>query len=143
MKKKLIISVLSVLVVGMLLCLPYWINDVACSVYREEIVDGIEDVSGINILQVVNACGNSSGKGNHTDLYVAILVETSLTETDIKNEIVNISSVHDVEKNGHSTLVMEIMNLNFNEETFNSNQNCYILEFSKESPCSIFDMRGH
>lgn len=143
MRKKLFASVFGVIFFLIILFLPYRINDAACSVYRNEIEDRVANVSEINVLQVVNGCGNSVGTGNHTDLYVAVLVETSLFENDLKERITNVSLVHDVEQKGNSTLAMEIIGLSFSEVELDSNLNYYILEFAKESPCSDFDMRGH
>ncbi len=142
-KKKLCISAFCLIFIIIISYLPYRINDFSCSVYRNKIEDSLANISEVNVLQVVSGCGNSSGTGNHTDLYVAVLVETSLFEEDLKNKITNVSWIHNVEQDGNSTLAMEIIGLNFNEAKFNSNLNYYILEFAKASPFSAFDMRGH
>ncbi len=142
MKKKLLISVCSFLFIVIIFCLPYWINDFSCSVYRNKIEDSVANIPEVNVLQMVSGCGNSNGTGDHTDLYVAVLVETSLVEEDLENIIPNVSWVHNAEQNGNSTLAMKNIGLNFKEVKFNSNLNYYILEFVKRSPCSAFDMRG-
>lgn len=142
MKKKLLISVFSFLFIVILFCLPYWINDFACSVYRNKVEDSVVNISEVNVLQVISGCGNSSGTGDHTDLYVAVLVETRLLEKELKNKIANVSWVHNVKQNGNSTLAMEIIGLKFNKVKHNRGFYYYILEFVNKSPCSAFDMRG-
>lgn len=144
--KKIIIGMLIGILIASLItisaCVPYWIDDLALSTYKEEIEKRIDDIPEVATLQVVSGCGNNSGTGNHTDLYVAVLVETNLEIDDIKNKITGITDVYDC-ANGYRTLAMYIINLSFNEESHSGSENCYILEFSKRAPCSAFDMRGH
>ncbi len=140
MNKKIIIGCLIIFFIIIILCLPYWINDVACLIYKNEIKNNLAEISELNVIEILNACGNSSGTGNHTDLYVAVLAETNLTEADIKNKISDVDLIYDTEKNTYSTLAMRTMNLSFK---LKSKQKSYILEFHKPSPCSDFDFRGH
>ena len=137
MNKRIITSCLIIFFIIIIICLPYWINDIACLIYKNQIKNKLAEISELNVIEILNACGNSSGTGNHTDLYVAVLVETSLSETDIKNSISEVCYVHEAEKN---SLAMRIMNLSFK---LKSNRKSYILEFKKLSPCSFFDFRGH
>ncbi len=144
MRKALKVGIIvSGVIVGVLVhCLPYWINDYSCSVYREEVESSLADVSEISVLQVVNGCGNSSGTGDHTDLYVAALVKTDLSEADIENRIADIVEIHDVSEDGKVTSSMEHVNLRFDEENYDGKGNLYILEFSKRTPFSWLDLRG-
>ena len=140
--KKIIIGIIIASLVVISVCVPCWVDDLALSGYEEKIEKSIAEVPEIKVLQVVSGCGNSSGTGDHTELYVAVLVETNLYEDDIKNKITGITDVHDVRANGYKTLVMDMIDLNFDEKSYNGRGNCYILEFSERAPCSSFDMRG-
>lgn len=124
-------------------CLPYWVNDISCYLYKNKIEDEVFANSKVKVLQVINGCGNSSGGGNHTDLYVGILIETVLSKDELLYEFSDVRYVYNIEKRGEKTLAIKNMNLRFDEQKYSDNQDYYILEFIKESPCSEFDMRGH
>ncbi len=145
--KKTIICVVCVIIGVILLRLPYQINDRACLEYRKEIEASFIDMPEVAVLQVVSGCGNSSGTGDHTDLYVAVLVETGLDKENLEKEISDIAEIHDVRETGDKTFAMDMIDLSFEEENYTDNANYYIIEFLKESPfagtpLSALDLRG-
>lgn len=145
MKKKLIIS--SCVICGIIFniiifSLPYLVNDALCSDYRDEIEASLADVADITVLQVVNGCGNSSGTGDHTDLYVAALVKANLGEDVIERAFPDAMDIQAVADEGERTLAMELINLSFDEENYDDSKNLYIIEFSKRTLFSWLDLRG-
>ena len=124
------------------LSVPCWLNDELCSEYRSEIEASLADVPEITVLQVINGCGNTSGTGDNTDLYVAALVKANLDEDSIERAVPGTMDIQAVADEGESTLSMEIINLNFAEENYNDSENLYIIEFSKRTAFSWLDLRG-
>lgn len=139
--KKTIICVACVIIGVILLCLPYQINNHACSKYRSEIETSLANVADITVLQVVNGCGNSSGTGDHTDLYVAALVKAN-SRDGIERAFPDAMDVRAVVDEGERTLAMELINLSFDEENYDDSKNLYIIEFSKRTLFSWLDLRG-
>ena len=145
MKKVLIIGASCILTIAFILavfCISYWVDDYALSVYREEVEKSLSEVPEVTVLEVVSGCGNSSGTGDHTELCVAVLIETALDKDDIRGKVADITDIYDVYENGYKTLVMDRIDLRFKEENYNGSVNCYILEFLKRAPCSSLDFRG-
>ncbi len=140
--KKTIICVACVIIGVILICLPYQINNRACSKYRSEIEARLANVADITVLQVVNGCGNSSGTGDHTDLYVAALVKANSREDAIERAFPDAMDVRAVVDEGERTLAMKLINLSFDEENYDDSKNLYIIEFSKRTLFSSLDLRG-
>jgi len=142
-KRIITIFYITILAFVVLCFMPGWINDISCRIYRNEVESSLADESYINVLQLLHECGNSSGTGNHTDLYVVALVETDIQREKLEDKVPGVREVFDADKNNYITPAMKIMNLKFNKESAGDGRNCYILEFSRPSPCYAFDISGH
>lgn len=114
------------------------IDDIALNHYEEETTSALELPPDTKIIGTVSKCGNTSGTGNHTEMYLAVLVKTSLSEKTW-NEYGFIS--HSVSADGEQTYTMKVLNLDFPH--MDEPDGCYILEYAEDAPCSSFDLRGH
>lgn len=85
--------------------------------------------------------GNTGGTGNHTEIWVAILIKTELSEQEIE-EFYN-RDVQKVDKENQKTFVMNT------DQNFSSLQGIsdytgyYIVEYIGVPVFSFFDLRGH
>ena len=145
-KSTILIPVIAVLSVWLLIGLifsPYIINDIACANYENKVNNIVSNEENVKLLEIVSGCGNSSGTGNHTDLYVAVLIETSLSKEKVKEAFNNVRGINLIKTYNEQTLAMSIINLQFSKTEFINDKNYYILEFVKKAPLSDFDLRGH
>ncbi len=127
--------------------LPMLINDISLPNYENQILQELNLPDGVVIEEYISACCNSSGTGDHTDLYVAVLVKSTVDVEILKQSMENFHLedthyfVHDVEACGDITLAMEIADITFEKE-LKVTDGYYIIEFNKRAPLSWFDLRG-
>mgnify|MGYP006071082119 FL=1 len=141
MKKIFLILVFSILLICIL---PFFLcpllDDIVLIKYRSEISKTLNNElpDDVVIMEIVSGCGNTGGTGNHTDLYVSVLVTAPFSETEW--ETIGYEP-HSVSKEGSSTFSMDLLHLSFSEIT--DPDHSYILEFVREAPFSFFDLRGN
>ena len=137
---KIIFTLFIILLV--LIILPFVISpiidNVALGNYKKEVLDTLYLPPDTEIVETISGCGNTSGTGNHTEMYVAILVKTSLSEEEWKSY--GFLS-HDVLAEGEKTFSMSLVGVYFSH--IDNPEGYYILEYAKQAPCSDFDIRGH
>ncbi len=142
-KKVLIYAVTLILLIMVLICaikLPMLINDLALSKYETQVLQDLKLPEGVTVVEYISACCNSSGTGDHTDLYVAVLVKSEVDkEVLVKAAEKLYGFVYDVKTRGDKTLAMKIADIEFGEKIENTD-NCFIMEFSKRAP--LLDLRG-
>ncbi len=136
--KRLIILASILVVVTLLLALifiPMKVNDIDLKKYTDEVMSTITVPEKTTIVEYVSGCGNSTGAGDHTDLYVAVLLKSELGWEELAESF---GRVHIVEDRGSKTLAMDIIDLEFDENIGNG-EGYYIVEFRKQG---ILDWRG-
>ena len=136
--RKLIVWVLVALAIVICLCVPYWVDDLACAKYHREIENVVSSVDEIKVIDMLSGCGNPAN-GNHTSKIVAVLVETKMTITDLNDEF------------SDAFRIMSFNDLLKGTETFNrfskyitgdGNDN-YVIVYSESAPFYYLDLRGH
>lgn len=98
--------------------------------------------NNIEIIEIIHGCGNTTGTGNHVEIWAAILIKTDLSSIEIKNYFGD--EIFDVDKCNTQTHTMTILNKEFkilNDIT--EHDGYYIVEKIEDSSFSIFDLRGH
>lgn len=134
--------------IALLIQLPIYVNDTALLQFEQKVLGKLNFSEEVVFVESISACCNSSGTGNHTDLYVAVLVKSAadcetLSET-VKNSFAEedtYCNIYLVEKNGSETLAMKIADISFSKK-IEQPTGYYILEFNKRAPLSLFDLRG-
>ncbi len=118
------------------------INDIAADNYKKEVLGNLNLPENTVLVEAVNGCGNTSGTGNHNEIYVSILLKTTLPDSEVGQFF---PYVHKVSSDGARTLSMMLLNLSFSDlDNIKSNtEGYYIVEYIRDSPCSDFDLRGH
>lgn len=66
------------------------------------------------VAETIEGCGNTSGTGNHTELYVAVLLKTDLNEDALREYY---PSALSAEECGWKTLAMVCVGVSFTEQT--------------------------
>ncbi len=127
------IALVCVLILS-LIYIPGKINDYNLAKYTKEVLSSIKIPQDTEIVEYVAGCGNSTGAGDHTDLYVAVLLKSELSWQDLSKTF---GRVHIVETQGNKTLAMDIIGLEF--ETKADDMGYYIVELRKSG---ILDWRG-
>ncbi len=85
MKKIFLILVFSILVICIL---PFFLcpllDDIVLIKYRSGNLKTLNNElpDDVVIMEIVSGCGNTGGTGNHTDLYVSVLVTAPFSETE-------------------------------------------------------------
>ncbi len=115
------------------------LDNIALSRYKEEVISGLELPDSTEIAEVISGCGNSSGTGNHTDMYVGILVRTDLTEEEFFSQYSG--EAYSAQENEMETWAMGCIGVSFDMKE--AEEGYYILEFTAAAPYSEFDLRGH
>ncbi len=136
--KKVIIGILIASFVIMCLCIPYWVDDFACAKYHKKIENVVSSVDGIKVIDMLSGCGNPAN-GNHTSKIVVALVETEMTDAELRDEFSN------------AFRIMPFNELLKGTETFNrfstqiteNEKNSYVIVYSESAPFYYLDLRGH
>ena len=133
---------LLLLLFPILLLLPFFIapivDDIALTQFKSHLIETLALPPNTQMVDVVSGCGNTGGTGNHTELYVGILLKTTLSQEEWNLYYPN---VHNVFLHGETTWSMSAVNLSFSK--IDNPQGHYILEKQKTAPWSNFDIRGH
>lgn len=132
----LFIVLLAMMILPFLIC-PI-IDNAALRNYKKEVLNTLKLPQNTEVIETVGGCGNTSGTGNHAELYVAVLVKTTLSENKWKSYY---TVSHDVSLDGEQTFAMSLVGLYFSH--IDNPEGYYILEYAKEAPCSDFDLRGY
>ena len=139
---------LLLIVISLATFIPMYINDMALSEYQAQVVQDLVLPEGTTVEEYISACCNSSGTGNHTDLYVAVLIKSTADYETLSEKVKNsfaeedtYCNIHVVEKNGSETLAMKTADISFSKK-IEQPTGYYILEFNKRAPLSLFDLRG-
>lgn len=114
------------------------IDNMALRHFKASVLKDLDLPPGTDIIETVSGCGNTGGTGNHTELYVAILVKSTLSEAEW--EEYGLAS-HKVSADGAETWAMGCVGQSFSR--IDNTDGLYILEYAKSAPCSDFDLRGH
>lgn len=114
------------------------IDNIALGHYESQILEELELPPDVEVIEIIHGCGNTGGTGNHTEMYVGMLVKTSLPaeEWDEYHDQVYSTLTH-----GMETWAMGCTGISFSGEYIE--EGYYILEFIQSAPCSEFDLRGH
>ncbi len=132
------IAVMIALMIPVLLIyIPQIVNDFACMIYRAEIEANFRGNDEIEVVKIVHACGNTSGTGDHTELWVGILIKTDYTYEELVFALAD-SGVDDISQVNE----LDIWQNKFGISAFENKDGYYILEFIKSAPLSWFDLRG-
>ena len=118
------------------------VDELALPGYRQGVLDSLSLPAGAHVVETVSGCGNTGPTGNHTELYVAVLVSAEEGADALRRQF---PYLHDAAKEGLSTDVMDRLGLAFTEPSTatGAQKDYYILEFAKEAPLSELDLRGH
>ncbi len=130
--------VISVIVISLfitaVIMVPIKINDYNLKEYEEEVLANIKIPEKTEMVEYVAGCGNSTGGGDHTDLYVAILLKSELSWEELSESFGRVEIIDGLD---NKTIAMYNMNLEF--ETKTDEKGYYIAEFRKSG---ILDWRG-
>ena len=142
-----IIIAMSVILIGFfaLLFVPQMVNDAALKTFSEEIVGNLTMSENSEMVEYISGCGNTSGTGNHVELYVAILIKSSLDKEELlsyyKNDEYFLWIDHIESYSDGRTIGMVATGKEFDSD-IQSGDAYYILEYSKSAPLSWLDIRG-
>lgn len=113
---------------------PIKINDYNLEKYKEEVLANINLPEKTEMVDYVAGCGNSTGAGDHTDLYVAVLLKSELSWEELSE-----TSGRVVIINGEDNKTIAMYNMNLEFKTKTDGEGYYIAEFRKSG---ILDWRG-
>ena len=147
MKKKITLMMIAVVLIVpivsilALIYVPMKINDFKLAGFTQDVIENIEIPEKTSMVDYIAECGNSSGTGDHTDLYVIVLIESDLDYDTLASHFVKDEyfwRMQDVHQQGEQTIGMKCMDLLFDVD-FDKKKNYYILEYNKST---ILDFRG-
>lgn len=115
------------------------LDNIALSRFRSEVLADLELPDNTEIAEVISDCGNSGGTGNHTDLYVGILVKTDLPDEEFLSQYSD--SAYSALEKEMETWAMGCIGVYFDKKE--AEEGYFILEFIDQAPYSEFDLRGH
>ena len=146
-KSKALIVVAILLFCCLLFAISIVVDNASLRSFEDAVIDGLSSIDCISLKYYKSACCNTSGTGNNTDLYVAVLVKCNEQDIDkVKSDLSKMSEggtyfyVNNF-KDG-STLAMDIAGIEF-DCNIEDSINYYIIEFIKAAPLSFLDIRGN
>ena len=113
------------------------IDNIALGRYESQILKELDLPPDAEVIEIIHGCGNTGGTGNHTEMYVGMLIKTSLSAEEWEEYHYQVYSTL---THGMETWAMGCVGLSFSEEYIA--EGYYILEFIESAPCSEFDLRG-
>ncbi|MBQ9990299.1 MAG: hypothetical protein IJP31_05080 [Lachnospiraceae bacterium] len=151
MKKKDFLFVICLLLVLVLIfplrwTVAFWGNNAALKRYEKEVTGRFVLTEDMAILDVVSGCGNTAGTSNGVELYVGILIRTSLSEDSLK-ELYTVeegvyAGLEEITNDKAQTRVMYNLDLSFSYQ-IEEDENYYVVEFFRSAPFYQSDLRGH
>lgn len=130
--------VIAVIVISLfitaVIVVPIKINDYNLEKYKEEVLANINLPEKTEMVDYVAGCGNSTGAGNHTDLYVAVLLKSELSWEELSETFGRVVII-----NGEDNKTIAMYNMNLEFKTKTDGEGYYIAEFRKSG---ILDWRG-
>lgn len=150
--KLLIRIVAGFVALALLLCSPMIINDIAGLIYRIEITADLAKISETEVKQVISGVGHTCGNGDHTELWLGVIVRSDLSceeiQTDLRNMGYPVSDSYYID----TVVVNDFTQLYTSEAMINLHKQfdlsdvadtdgLYIIEFNKTAPCFL-DIRG-
>ena len=136
--KKIIIGMLIALFAFISVCVPYWVDDLACAKYHTKIENVVSSVDELKIIDMLSGCGNPAN-GNHTSKIVVVLIETQMTLDELKNKFPDSFRIMPFDKLLNETETFDRFSKHVTE---NSDDN-YVIVYSESAPFYYLDLRGH
>lgn len=136
---KVIVAV--VIAIWALIAAPMKINDFLLVGFEKDVVEGLVMPENTTVVEHIAQCGNSSGTGDHTDLYVVVLIESDLDYVSLAEHFTKDDyfwRMQNVKEHGEQTIGMMCMGLKF-DTAFEESEKYFILEYSKGA---MLDFRG-
>lgn len=136
--KKHIVGISLALAIVVCLCIPYWVDDLACAKYHREIEKVVSCVDEVKVIDVLSGCGNPAN-GNHTSKIVVVLIETQMTLADLTDEFRDSYRIMPFDELLEGTKSFDRFSKHISE---NGNEN-YVLVYAESAPFYYLDLRGH
>lgn len=114
------------------------VDDIALGRYRSQVLRELGLPEGITLVETIAGCGNTGGTGNHTELFVAVLLKTELSEEEFRAYYPH---AYNAEEKGWETWAMGCVGVRFRQPQEEGSY--HILEFIKSAPWGDWDIRGH
>ena len=123
---------------------PVLIDNIACTVYKNRIIKSIMLPENAIVIDTVSGCGNTSGTGNHTESYVAVLVksDTPLNRSELSKTVNVKFDDFDVFSFKEPTFTPGAVSVSFVLSEEQNIDDYYVLWFCRRAPMSWLDIRG-
>lgn len=136
----------------LLLCSPMIINDISGLFYRLEITADLARIAETDIVQVISGVGHTCGNGDHTELWLGVIVHSDLSREELQTSLRDMGypvsdsyCIDTVVVNDFTQLYTSEATINLNKQfdlsTVADTDSLYIIEFNKTAPCFL-DIRG-
>lgn len=139
--KKLVLFIIISILLFLIFVSPYLIDDFSCYTFKNKIENSISEANNISLIDIDYKCGNATGTGNHTDMYVCALIRTPIDEEQLELIFGDAINIVKADHGVLPTNTMLLLGIEFDEVIYYDDY--YILEFVESAPCSEFDIRGH
>ena len=142
--KKVLIAL--IILMSIIIISPFFIFPVLNDMKAEKLANELRSAQlpdKTEIIEVLSGCGNTSGAGNHTEIWAGMLIKTELLEQDIL-EIFGTTKVQKVSSDRRYTFIMGNLDKSFSSLNNRTNlDGYYIIEWVDGAVSSFFDLRGH
>lgn len=127
--------------------IPMIVNDIKAKIITSQI-EKEKPPEQTEVIEVISGCGNTGGTGNHTEIWIGILVKTELSETDLflyyskKYEYINIYEYLAEEE--EYRFIMGQINKTFRQiEPNDGYEKYFVVGIYEKAVFSELDLRGH
>lgn len=126
--------IIIILLVG-LFSLPIIVDNLACAAFEKDVIRNLNLPDGAAVIEYDRTCANLGGTGDHTELCVAIIIESDVPIDPDK--VVTLADTFAYIEKAPEKLVG--YNIRFKH---NIPENGYVLIVARTAPMSSLDIRG-
>ena len=157
MKKKQLVIIVP-MAIFIIIIAPYFIvpvlNDARTSIITNEVAS-LPIPERTEILEIVSGFGNTSGTGNHTEIWIGMLLKSELSKDEIQDFFTKTyqfrypgdrSSIetYSVKEDRHYSLVLSLIGKDLKKLKSDTDHDGYfVVGITENAISSFFDLRGH
>ncbi len=139
-------ATLFLLIISAYLIFPI-LNDMKAEKLAEEMLNS-SPPNNTEIVEVISGCGNTGGTGNHTEVWIGLLVKSGLSKEELLkyySDLYDYIEVYETVTDGagYSMIMQFIDDESKSFKNISTHDDYFIIGRTENAISSFFDLRGH
>ncbi|MEL7657267.1 hypothetical protein DesLBE_0220 [Desulfitobacterium sp. LBE] len=123
------------------------LNDIKAEKLAKEMLNTTPP-NNTEIVEAISGCGNTGGTGNHTEVWIGLLVKSGLSKKELLkyySDLYNYIEVYETAADGAGyPIIMQFIDDEFKSfENISNHDDYFIIGRTENAVSSSFDLRGH